>query len=56
MAKYAAKGEPRSQALSSVFKSCVDRLASNSDAHTILRCAIVTSVGERDFSAQETAH
>lgn len=56
MAKYAAKGEPRSQALSSVFKSCVDRLATDSDARTGLRSAMVRSVGERDFSAQETAH
>lgn len=56
MAKYAAKGEPRSQALSSVFQSCVDRLAVDSDARTGLRSAMVRSVGERDFSAQETAH
>ena len=51
MAKYASKGEPRSQPVSSVFKSCVDRLNSTSHAHTALRSAMI-----RDFSAQETAH
>ena len=35
---------------------CVDRLAVDSDARTGLRSAMVRSVGERDFSAQETAH
>ena len=56
MAKYASKGEPRSQAVSSIFKSCVDRLSDDSDAHKALKSAMVRSVGERDFSAQETAH
>ena len=56
MAKYATKDEPRSQAVSSIFKSSVDHLSDNSDAHKVLRSAMVRSVGERDFSAQETAH
>ena len=56
MAKYASKGEPRSQAVSSIFKSSVDCLSDNGDAHKALRSAMVRSVGERDFSAQETAH
>ena len=56
MAKYASKGEPRSQPVSSIFKSCVDRLKSTSHAHTALRSAMIRSVAERDFSAQETAH
>ena len=56
MAKYASKGEPRSQPVSSIFKSCVDRLNSTSHAHTALRSAMIRSVAERDFSAQETAH
>lgn len=56
MAKYATKGEPRSQAVPSIFKSSVDHVSDNSDAHKVLRSAMVRSVGERDFSAQETAH
>ena len=55
-AKYAAKGEPRSQALSSIFHSSVDRLVDESDPLTGLQSAMLRSVGERDFSAQETAH
>ena len=56
MAKYASKGEPRSQPVSSIFKSCVDHLTDTSEAHTALRSAMIRSVAERDFSAQETAH
>ena len=56
MAKYASKGEPRSQPVSSIFKSCVDRLNDTSHAHTVLRSAMIRSVAEREFSAQETAH
>ena len=53
MAKYAAKGEPRSQ---TVFKSCVDDLHHSSDAHKALKRAMLCTVRERDFSAQETCH
>ena len=56
MAKYAAKGEPRSKALSSVFQSCVGCLAVDSDTRSGLQSAMVRSVGERDFSAPETTH
>ena len=56
MAKFAAKGEPRSQAVSSIFKACVGGLRDNSDSRSALRCAMIRAVGERDFSAQETAH
>lgn len=56
MAKYAAKGEPRSKAAAVIFKSCVDRLTVESDATTALRTSMLRAVGERDFSAQETAH
>ena len=52
MAKYASKGEPRSQPVSSIFKSCVDRLNNTSHAHTALRSAMIRSVAE--ISAQET--
>ena len=56
MAKYAAKGEPRSDSVHSIFKSCVDDHSANSPTHKILRRAMLRSVGERDFSAQETCH
>ena len=56
MAKYAAKGECRSHSLQSLYKSCVEHLNNNSGARRILRSALLRSVGERDFSAQETSH
>lgn len=48
MAKYASKGEPQLQPVSSIFKSCVNHLSDSSDAHTALHSAMVRSVGERD--------
>ena len=56
MAKYAAKGEPRSKAATAIFKTSVDKLTSESDATTALRTSMLRCIGERDFSAQETAH
>ena len=56
MAKYVAKGEPRSQAVTETFNSCVSSLRDDSDTRSALRRAIIRAVGERDFSAQETAH
>ena len=48
------KAEPRT--VHSLFKSCVDDLSNSSHAHKALRRAVLRSVGERDFSAQETCH
>lgn len=56
MAKYVAKGEPRSQAVSEIFNSCVSTQCDGSDARSVLHRAMIKAVGERDFSAQETAH
>ena len=56
MAKYVAKGEPRSQAVTDIFNSCVSSLRDNSDTRSALRRAMIRAVGERDLSAQETAH
>ncbi len=56
MPKYAAKGEPRSRAVQSIFKTCTDSLHVDRDARKALCSAILRSVGERDFSSQETTH
>ena len=56
MAKYAAKGEPRSKDVQSLFRSCTENTSNSSNGHQILRRAMLRSVGERDFSAQETGH
>ena len=56
MAKYAAKGEPQSQTVHSIFKTCVDNISCSSHAHKALRSAMLRCIGERDYSAQETCH
>ena len=56
MAKYAAKAEPRSKSVKTIFKTCVDTLHDDSDSRKALRSAMLRAVGERDFSSQETAH
>ena len=54
--KYAAKGEPRSAAMGEIFKKCVDKLNDQSTSAAAIRKAMIGAVGERDISAQETAH
>ena len=59
MAKYAAKGEPRSASVSDIFKSCIDDMQSHGNSSSVqsaLQHALIRDVGERDFSGQETAH
>ena len=56
MAKYSAKGEPRSQSVQSVYKACIERIHDTDNATKALRSALLSSVGERDFSAQECSH
>ena len=56
MAKYAAKGEPRSKDVQSLFRFCTENTSNNSSGHQVLRRAMLRSVGERDYSAQETGH
>ena len=56
LAKYVSKSEPRSKAASEVFSNCVHNLPSTSSSSTIFRKCLIQSVGERHYSAQETAH
>ena len=56
MAKYAAKGEPRSQSASEILSVCVNRLNDTDMASSALRRAMIQVVGERDIGSQETAH
>ena len=56
MAKYATKGEPRSQSASDILKVCVNRLRDNDMASSALRRAMIQVVGDRDIGSQETAH
>lgn len=56
-ARYMAKyGEPQSKDVQSFFKSCVETQTASCNSHQILRRAMLRSVGERDFSSQETGY
>ena len=58
LTKYVAKCEPRSIPASEIYSKCVSSInPSISDpTKTVIRKYMIQSVGERDFSAQETAH
>jgi len=56
MAKYATKGEPRSQSPSEILTPCVNRLDNTDVASSALRRAMIQVAGERDIGSQETAH
>ncbi|XP_078352432.1 uncharacterized protein LOC144637171 [Oculina patagonica] len=56
MAKYATKGEPRSQSASDILQVCVNRLRDNDMASSAIRRAMIQVVGDRDIGSQETAH
>ena len=54
--KYAAKGEPRSHAVKEAFCSVMQTSSSESCVRQALNTVIMKSLGQRDFSAQETMH
>ena len=56
MAKYAAKGEPRSKQASEILGSCMSRLQDNDQVSSAIKKAIIQVAGDRDMAAQETAH
>ena len=55
-AKYATKCEPRSEALAEVFSAIVRGLKDTDSSLKTVQKILIHSVGERDFSAQETCH
>ena len=55
-AKYATKSEPRSQPLKEVFTSIVRNLRDDNSSLKAVQKLLINSVGERDYSAQETCH
>lgn len=56
MAKYISKSEPISKAASTIIADSINKLRSHSTTATAIRTAMIQSVGNRDFSTQETAH
>ena len=55
-AKYAAKPEPHSKALKSTYGKIMKNLKDDGNSLKMVQKLMISSVGERDFSAQETCH
>ena len=55
-AKYATKSEPRSKSLKSIYSSIVRDLKESDKSLRVVQKLLVNTVGERDYSAQETCH
>ena len=56
LAKYASKGEPRSPILKQAFNSIMHTCKNSSNPTKLIKKVIMKSLGQRDFSAQETMH
>ena len=54
--KYATKCEPRSQTMNEVYANIVRSLKDDSTSLKVVQKLLINSVGERDYSAQETCH
>ena len=54
--KYAAKGEPRSNAVKEAFNAIMKADGNAASHATVLKKIVMKSLGQRDFSAQETMH
>ena len=56
LTKYASKGEPRSSVLKTAFNSIVRNCSNATSPTKVIKKVIMKSLGQRDFSAQETMH
>ena len=54
--KYVTKSEPRSQSLKEVFITIICSLKEGNHSLKAVQKLLINSVGERDYSAQETCH
>ena len=54
--KYAAKSETRSHLLKNTFSAIVHNCQSTADTTTMIKKTVMKTLGQRDFSAQETMH
>ena len=54
--KYVTKGEPRSQSLKDIFTNVVRSLKEGNQSVKAVQKLLINSVGDRDYSAQETCH
>ena len=56
VAKYATKAEPRSKTLKELFGTIMKTLRNDGSALKVAQKLLISTVGERDYSAQETCH
>lgn len=56
LAKYASKGEPRSPVMKTAFDSIVRNCNIDNSSTKLVKKIVMKSLGQRDFSAQETMH
>ena len=56
LTKYASKGEPRSPVMKTAFNSIIRYCNIQSSPTKLIKKVIMKSLGQRDFSAQETMH
>ena len=56
IAKYAAKSEPRSKGLKAVYGNILKTMKDNGSSLKMVQKLMISSVAERDYSAQETCH
>ena len=56
LVKYASKGEPRSPVLKQAFTFVMRTCSINNNPTKLIKKAIMKSLGQRDFSAQEIMH
>ena len=54
--KYVTKSEPRSQSLKETFTTVIRGLREGNSSLKAVQKLLVNTVGERDYSAQETCH
>ena len=54
VAKYATKSEPRSKALQDVYRSIIKNINDDGIPLKVVQKLLTSTVGERDFSTQET--
>ena len=56
IAKYASKSEPQSATLKETFKMITETMSTDDPARKAVSKLLMKTVGERDYSAQETCH
>ena len=56
LAKYATKSEPRSKMLKSLYRAIMKSCMADGTPLKVAQKLLINSVGDRDYSAQETCH